>query len=165
MKSFVASLLLLFLVAIFVHVTSFDIDYHPVPAFLQQLKVSAARNNLVDKLGPNKRTPAEEANTEFWLKSAREELKQKTEKRMNLNKAKNIIFFLGDGMSLSTVAAARIRQGQMKGKTGEEDALSFEKFPYSGLSKVGAIFFILISSNAKCSLKWKILWKIQRFFP
>ncbi|XP_030387605.1 membrane-bound alkaline phosphatase-like [Scaptodrosophila lebanonensis] len=43
--------------------------------------------------------------------------------------------FLGDGMSLTTVTAARILQGQRKGNTGEEDALSFEKFPHTGLSR------------------------------
>lgn len=42
--------------------------------------------------------------------------------------------FLGDGMSLQTVAATRMYMG------GEELSLSFEKFPHFGLSKV--IFFL-----------------------
>ncbi len=33
-------------------------------------------------------------------------------------KAKNVILFLGDGMGISTVTAARILQGQLNGKTG-----------------------------------------------
>lgn len=49
--------------------------------------------------------------------------------------AKNIILFVGDGMSLTTVAAARIRDGQIKGGMGEENLLSFERFPFTGLSK------------------------------
>lgn len=43
---------------------------------------------------------------------------------------------MGDGMSIATITAARIYQGQLKGQRGEEDQLSFEKFPYVGLSKV-----------------------------
>lgn len=38
-------------------------------------------------------------------------------------------------MSIPTVTAARIRLGQLKGRHGEESQLSFEKFPYVGLSK------------------------------
>ena len=33
-------------------------------------------------------------------------------------KAKNVILFLGDGMGVSTVTAARILQGQLQKKTG-----------------------------------------------
>lgn len=50
-------------------------------------------------------------------------------------KAKNIILFVGDGMGVSTVTAARILDGQMNGLAGEENQLSFDKFPFSGLSK------------------------------
>ena len=49
--------------------------------------------------------------------------------------AKNVIVFLGDGMSLTTVAAARILEGQRLGGSGEEHALSWEQFPNTGLSK------------------------------
>jgi alkaline phosphatase len=50
-------------------------------------------------------------------------------------KAKNIILFVGDGMGVSTVTAARILDGQNKGMLGEENSLSFEKFEFSGLAK------------------------------
>lgn len=50
-------------------------------------------------------------------------------------KAKNIILFVGDGMGISTQTAARILQGQQAGNTGEENYLSFETFPHSGLVK------------------------------
>lgn len=39
-------------------------------------------------------------------------------------------------MSLATVSAARIYMGQLQNKTGEENKLFFENFPYTGLSKV-----------------------------
>jgi len=50
-------------------------------------------------------------------------------------KAKNIILFVGDGMGISTVTAARILEGQMKGMQGEENNLSFDMFPFTGLAK------------------------------
>ena len=50
-------------------------------------------------------------------------------------RAKNVILFLGDGMSLTTVAAARILDGQRKGQPGEENQLAWEKFPSTALSK------------------------------
>ena len=50
-------------------------------------------------------------------------------------KAKNVIVFLGDGMSLTTVAAARIFEGQRKGAPGEENLLSWEHFPHTAFSK------------------------------
>ena len=53
--------------------------------------------------------------------------------------AKNIILFVGDGMSLTTVTAARILEGQQKGFAGEENNLSFDNFPFSGLAKTYAV--------------------------
>lgn len=50
-------------------------------------------------------------------------------------RAKNVIVFLGDGMSLTTVAAARIFEGQRKGAPGEENLLSWEHFPHTAFSK------------------------------
>ena len=49
--------------------------------------------------------------------------------------AKNVILFVGDGMGISTITAARILDGQNKGMAGEENQLSFDKFPFSGLAK------------------------------
>ena len=49
--------------------------------------------------------------------------------------AKNIILFIGDGMGVSTVTAARIFDGQSKGMRGEENELSFERFPNLALVK------------------------------
>ncbi|MDR2873110.1 MAG: alkaline phosphatase [Xanthomonadaceae bacterium] len=49
--------------------------------------------------------------------------------------AKNVILFLADGMSLPTVAAARILDGQRRGQPGEENLLSWERFPYTAFSK------------------------------
>lgn len=51
------------------------------------------------------------------------------------NRAKNVILFLGDGMGVSTVTAARIFEGQQQGRDGERNLLSFEKLPYLAMSK------------------------------
>ncbi|WP_147652839.1 alkaline phosphatase [Vulcaniibacterium gelatinicum] len=50
-------------------------------------------------------------------------------------RARNVIVFLGDGMSLPTVTAARILEGQRRGAPGEENLLAFERFPHTALSK------------------------------
>jgi alkaline phosphatase len=50
-------------------------------------------------------------------------------------KAKNVILFIGDGMGISTITAARIYEGQKRGETGEENVLSFERFPNVALVK------------------------------
>ncbi|MCH9690544.1 MAG: alkaline phosphatase [Gammaproteobacteria bacterium] len=49
--------------------------------------------------------------------------------------AKNIILFVGDGMGISTVTAARIFAGQLQGGKGEDYQFNFEQFPFSGLVK------------------------------
>lgn len=55
--------------------------------------------------------------------------------RKNPRRAKNVILFVGDGMGVSTVTAARILAGQLKGQPGEENHLFFEQLPYLALSK------------------------------
>ena len=49
--------------------------------------------------------------------------------------ANNVILFLGDGMGVSTVTAARIYEGQQQGKSGEENDLAFDKFENLALIK------------------------------
>lgn len=57
----------------------------------------------------------------------------------NNNVAKNVIIFLGDGMSVSTVTAARIYKGQQEGLSGEEYNFSWDEFPNLGMAKVRAV--------------------------
>ena len=54
-------------------------------------------------------------------------------------KAKNVILFVGDGMGISTLTAARILEGQLKGVSGEENLLSFEQFPATALSRTYSV--------------------------
>ncbi|WP_444995457.1 alkaline phosphatase [Aliikangiella sp. IMCC44359] len=71
-------------------------------------------------------------NAESGLGSVEEQVKKIVKER---GQAKNIILFVGDGMGLSTVTAARILDGQNKGMSGEENNLSFDQFPFAGLAK------------------------------
>ena len=48
---------------------------------------------------------------------------------------RNVILFVGDGMGVSTITAARILAGQLAGGSGEEHSLSFERFPNVALVK------------------------------
>lgn len=57
-------------------------------------------------------------------------MKSKIETEPNTNTAKNIIFFIGDGMSIQTVTAARVFAGR-----DESYSLSFEEFPTFGYSR------------------------------
>lgn len=48
---------------------------------------------------------------------------------------KNVIIFIGDGMGISTITAARIFDGQSEGKKGEEHQLAFDSFKNVALIK------------------------------
>lgn len=52
-----------------------------------------------------------------------------------LGQAKNVILFVGDGMGISTVTAARIYAGQKRDMDGESYRLAMDSMPYSALSK------------------------------
>lgn len=49
--------------------------------------------------------------------------------------ARNVILFIGDGMSLDTITSARIYVGQQAGGRGEEHELSFDQLPHTALMK------------------------------
>jgi alkaline phosphatase len=70
-----------------------------------------------------------------WFKAGQERLQQALLNKPNLNPAKNVIVFIGDGMGVSTVTAARIFEGQQRGEPGEENFLAWEKFPDTALVK------------------------------
>jgi len=74
-----------------------------------------------------------------WYQNAVTLLQQRNNAWQNISStaggAKNIILFVGDGMSFGTVTAARILEGQQQGMPGEENSLSFGNFPFTGLAK------------------------------
>lgn len=70
-----------------------------------------------------------------WLADGAAAIRDRLAQQPNTKQAKNVILFVGDGMGISTLTAARILQGQLDGLPGEENYLSFEKFPYTALVK------------------------------
>nr|KAG5711186.1 hypothetical protein BaRGS_004830 [Batillaria attramentaria] len=83
--------------------------------------------------------PEEQKGPDFWLNEAKRELQAALVNRPIVGKAKNVVLFLGDGMGVSTVTAARMLAGQLKGGLGEDAWLSFDKFPHTGLSKTYSV--------------------------
>jgi len=74
--------------------------------------------------------------SKFWIENGKRILEERSKLKLRTNQAKNVIMFLGDGMSLTTLTAARIYKGQLQNTTGESEHLSFEQFPFTGISKV-----------------------------
>lgn len=73
----------------------------------------------------------DELNSDYWIDKAQQTIlsKLKTLNTLSEKKAKNIIMFLGDGMSIHTLTATRAFINDISTE------LSFEKFPYFGLSR------------------------------
>jgi len=72
-----------------------------------------------------------------WFAAGRESVDNNLALREHENDAvaKNVILFVGGGMGISTVTAARILEGQLRGEAGEENELFFETFPNLALAK------------------------------
>ncbi|KAI5643224.1 alkaline phosphatase domain-containing protein [Phthorimaea operculella] len=66
---------------------------------------------------------------QYWKDLAQNELEEALKIQWNLNTAKNVILFIGDGMGPNTVTATRIYKG------GEGHRLAYETFPHVGLLK------------------------------
>ena len=86
---------------------------------------------------------------EQWYTSGAQTADDLSDPPVNGRQAKNIILFIGDGMGISTITAARILKGQQPdiigtgqgqhAQSGEETLLSFENFPWRALSKVYSV--------------------------
>ena len=75
-----------------------------------------------------------QANDSYFV-AGQAALQEKLSVQPITGKAKNIILMIGDGMSIPTVTAARIYDGQKRGVDGESNLLTIDKFPYVALSK------------------------------
>jgi len=74
---------------------------------------------------------------DHWFTSAQDQLSNKLKLNRIEAQAKNLIKYIGDGMSVSTVTASRILKGQRDGvQFGEEGQLYMDTLPYVGTSKV-----------------------------
>ncbi|NXT33516.1 PPBI1 phosphatase, partial [Pelecanoides urinatrix] len=83
--------------------------------------------------------PDAEKTPDYWNEGARRRLELALALQPVIRRAKNIILFLGDGMGLPTVSAARIYKGQLAGGSGEESVLAMETFPHVALAKTYTI--------------------------
>ena len=97
--------------------------------------------------GAKREVPEEYA--EYWIKSGQErlrfEMKRQQEAANSRGKvAKNVIIFIGDGMGMSTITATRIYKNQLAGGYGEENELSFEGFPFIGISRTYEVNYQVI---------------------
>ncbi|XP_063775369.1 alkaline phosphatase-like [Pseudophryne corroboree] len=81
-------------------------------------------------------TKEHEKSPKYWNDQAKETINRAKSLNPINHRAKNLIMFLGDGMGVTTLSAARVYQGQLAGKNGEENILEMETFPYVALSKV-----------------------------
>ncbi|XP_063985258.1 alkaline phosphatase-like isoform X2 [Diachasmimorpha longicaudata] len=66
---------------------------------------------------------------DYWHNTARVEIEEALAQKWNKKIAKNVIVFVGDGMSIDTITASRIYH------RGETSYLAWEKLPHMGLIK------------------------------
>ena len=92
--------------------------------------------NFVPPVGP-----IEERSKKFWLTQGQNLLNEKVNQKLNMNKAKNLVIFIGDGMGLGTLMATRSYINDVKTQ------LSFEKFPHIGLAKTYCINYQIPDSS------------------
>jgi alkaline phosphatase len=122
MRPIISSLLLLVLFSNTVDADSFIKDQATIKATVHAIDQNALSNNHWYQQGDD------------WLHNRVKSFQVQSHSVAN-SAAKNIILFIGDGMSITTLTAARIWQGQQQGKLGEEHFLHFETFPHTALIK------------------------------
>ncbi len=71
-----------------------------------------------------------------YFVSGQQQLEHQLGLQPNTGRARNVIYFVVDGLSIPTITAARILEGQQRGVDGESNKLAFEELlPYSALSR------------------------------
>ncbi|UZK70702.1 alkaline phosphatase [Sphingomonas sp. S1-29] len=78
---------------------------------------------------------AQEADTAAYREQGRAELARLKAAVPIDRPARNVIVFIGDGMGVSTLTAARIHQGQVAGKDGESFVTAMDTLPHAALVK------------------------------
>ena len=104
----------------------------PVTAFALALLPLAVGSNAVAEEPANPQAAA-------WYRSGAAAVAAREHDPVDKGKARNVILFVGDGMGVSTVTAARILEGQRLGGPGEEHQLAFEQLPFLALSKTYSV--------------------------
>lgn len=120
------------------------VDFRPTRTIQQIAEAAATSTNNVGRSTTNEDEDRDsfvfphnqlEKDSNHWLSSGRRALDEAIKFTPNTRRAKNSILFIGDGMSLSTITAARILYGQLMNKSGEEEQLSFEQLNNVALIK------------------------------
>src|SRR5688572_26051383 len=70
-----------------------------------------------------------------YFTAANQQLARRLAVQPRTGRAKNVILFVGDGMSVATVTASRIHEGQKRNVDGESNNLTIDSLPYVALSK------------------------------
>ncbi|KPI99720.1 Membrane-bound alkaline phosphatase [Papilio xuthus] len=111
------------------------------------LALVGARLTCADLYHPDREAPRAavtlnsnpaEMTANYWMDEAQAAIRARKARLRDAaaeHTARNVVMFLGDGMSVTTLAAARTLLGQRQGRTGEESQLAFETFPTVGLTK------------------------------
>ncbi|RXG62391.1 Membrane-bound alkaline phosphatase, partial [Armadillidium vulgare] len=86
----------------------------------------------------------------YWLNDGQAQLASQLQIQPQIQKAKNIIFFLADGTSIATFTAARILKGYRSGYY-EREQTSWEELPYTGIIKTYSTDNIVTDSAASAT--------------
>lgn len=79
-------------------------------------------------------------NVDMWRIDGWNAVDMAKRQKVRNGRAKNVILFLGDGMSNATIAASRVFEAQQRrGESGEENRLSFEDFPFTAMSRTYSV--------------------------
>ncbi|KAI8439708.1 hypothetical protein MSG28_013402 [Choristoneura fumiferana] len=117
---------------------------HPCRLVLMVAVVATARGDRYhDQRGPAAAAPSsraippseEEFAASYWYAEAFDAIEARLSPPAYDSVARNVVMFLGDGLSVPTLAPARTLRGQRQGRSGEEERLFFERFPVTGLAK------------------------------
>lgn len=74
----------------------------------------------------------------YWYEMARTAIRRRLQESSFPDPqqfAKNVILFVGDGLGMATLTAARILKGQRQGRSGEEENLAWDHFPAVALAR------------------------------
>ncbi len=105
----------------------------PTPASTALGAAQAGDAAAASPLPPTPRlvVPAEAPSTDPWYRAGAARVAALTRQHAGpaRRRARNVLLFVGDGMGVTTVTAARILAGQERGLAGEEFSLAFETLP------------------------------------
>ena len=96
---------------------------------------ACAQTPQATEAAPPAAVSVDDEQPEYWRALGQQSLAAALARPRYENRARGIILFVGDGMGVSTITAARIYAGQVDGGRGEEASLGFEQFPYASLIK------------------------------